>query len=219
MRRAGGAGKISADAGRAIVPSCTLRLAPPRPLPLVTTERSEVSALPDGVLSPADLPGRWTILHTLSRHEKAVAEILRDAGVGYYLPLNTVAYRDACDKRRTKRLPLFPCYVFLRCEPVIAYDVLAVCRKHLCGEPIRVSDQGGLTRDLSNVCTALAAGGVEQWPELVTGRTVRICHGPLRGVEGFIEQRDGRDLLVIRVEMLGQSISVSEVNPEHVEAA
>jgi transcription antitermination factor NusG len=148
-----------------------------------------------------------------------VAEILRDAGVGYYLPLNAVVYRDACGKRRTKRVPLFPGYVFIRCEPVTAYDVLAVCRKHLCGEPIRVSDQGGLTRDLSSVCTALAAGEVEQWPELVTGRMVRMSRGPFMGVEGYIEQRDDRHLLVIRIGILGQSVSVEDVNPEDVEAA
>jgi hypothetical protein len=117
----------------------------------VTTER-EVSALPDGVSSPVELEGRWTILHTLARHEKAVVGILAEAGVGFYLPMNRIVRRDDSGKRRENLLPLFPCYVFIRCEPVTAYDVLAVCRKHLCGEPIRVSDQGGLTRDLSSVC-------------------------------------------------------------------
>ncbi|NJL30334.1 MAG: hypothetical protein HC898_01150 [Phycisphaerales bacterium] len=38
-------------------------------------------------LNPFDAPGLWYILHTRSRQEKAVTEVLSAMGIPHYLPL------------------------------------------------------------------------------------------------------------------------------------
>ena len=70
----------------------------------------------DGTLSPLVSPeeARWYALHTRARHEKAVERRLRDHGVETFVPTAMEVHRWS-DRKKTVEVPLFSCYVFVRC--------------------------------------------------------------------------------------------------------
>jgi transcription antitermination factor NusG len=72
-----------------------------------------------------------------------------------------------------------------------------------------VPDASTLVRQLGNVQQLLDSGiDVVREPTLVPGRRVRICHGPLMGLEGAILRRQGTERLIVAVDFLQQGASV-----------
>ena len=57
---------------------------------------------------------RWYALHTRARHEKAVERRLRDQGMETFLPTAVEVHRWS-DRKKKVEVPLFSCYVFIRC--------------------------------------------------------------------------------------------------------
>src|SRR5262249_22969805 len=55
----------------------------------------------------------WYALMTRARHEKVVAERLRERGIEAFLPVTTEKHRWS-DREKTIEVPLFSCYVFVR---------------------------------------------------------------------------------------------------------
>jgi transcription antitermination factor NusG len=49
---------------------------------------------------------------------------------------------------------------------------------------------------------------VEPYPYLKVGRRVEVRSGPLRGLQGIIEQRLGQCRLLLGVQMLGRGVSL-----------
>jgi len=57
---------------------------------------------------------RWYALHTRARHEKAVERRLRDQGMETFVPTTLEVHRWS-DRKKKVEVPLFSCYVFIRC--------------------------------------------------------------------------------------------------------
>src|ERR1700722_18967619 len=55
----------------------------------------------------------WYAIQTVARHEKRVAQQLRQNGVDTFLPL-VERIRDWSDRQALVELPLFSCYAFVR---------------------------------------------------------------------------------------------------------
>src|SRR5690349_8279790 len=60
----------------------------------------------------ADLNGRWSVVHTKPRAEKAFARDLADRNVAYFLPMIEKSTFSGGRKRRGM-MALFPSYVFI----------------------------------------------------------------------------------------------------------
>src|SRR4029077_11701225 len=58
----------------------------------------------------------WYAVHTRARHERVVAQRLKDQGVTTFLPLVSELHRWS-DRQKTVELPLFGCYVFVKLPP------------------------------------------------------------------------------------------------------
>src|SRR5271165_5739728 len=58
----------------------------------------------------------WFAVHTRSRHEKVVAQEVRDHGITTFLPLVREERRWS-DRRKVVESPLFTCYVFVKMLP------------------------------------------------------------------------------------------------------
>src|ERR1700745_638975 len=58
----------------------------------------------------------WYAVHTYPRHEKVVAERIRQQGLTSFLPTITETHRWS-DRRKVVELPLFSCYVFVQLVP------------------------------------------------------------------------------------------------------
>jgi len=148
--------------------------------------------------------GDWRLLHTRSRQEKAVAADLRAMGIAYFLPI-VVQPRYYGRRKLLVDLPLYPGYVFLRGSLDDAYSADRTGR---IAQIIQVSDQRQLDWELRNLHLALTRQApLEPYPFLKVGRKVEVRSGPFRGVQGIIEENDGRTLS-LQVQMLGRGVSL-----------
>ena len=147
------------------------------------------------------VPGRWHLLHTRSRQEKALTEWLAARGIAAFLPLLDVT-RTYGHRKESVELPLFPGYVFLKGQLDEAY---AADRTKRVANIIAVADQEKLTWELRNLSMALTARApLDPYPYLRAGIKVEVRSGPFMGIQGIIEKRtfylmitnEGRDYLI-----------------------
>ena len=154
--------------------------------------------------------GYWWVVHTKARAEKVVAEQLARRGVEHFLPLARVQRRYGARSATEVSLPLFPGYLFLcggETERLITLDTRRVARV------IRVTDQGGLKRELGQIYRTVNCGmPVDLYPGIKRGRRCRIIAGSLQGIEGVVLRRRDVCRVYLAVEILGQSAEV-ELDP------
>jgi transcription antitermination factor NusG len=153
----------------------------------------------------AALGFRWHVIHTRSRQEKAVAEVLLASGGTPYLPLHRrVMYYG--HRKRVVEAPLFPCYLFLFGLPDHAYAAVTTKR---VAQILPVTDQQALTDELAQVRRALEAGAeLGPYRYLTRGRRARVSAGPFEGVEGLIEDHARQDRLILKVHAIGRALSL-----------
>lgn len=151
----------------------------------------------------------WLAVQTRPRHEKVVAQEVRDRGVTAFLPLVREVRRWS-DRQKVVESPLFSCYVFVKLAPRND-DRLRVLRVNGAlrfvgsrGVAIPIPDeqiqavQSLLERQLS----------FSDHPFLKIGQRVRIRSGALSGVEGILVARSGERTLVISLNAIQRSLSV-----------
>lgn len=160
-----------------------------------------------GVSKRAELPsvGEWFLLHTRSRQEKVLAADLTAMGVGCFLP--TMRQLRTYGRRRVEvEMPMFPGYVFLRGSRDEAFEA---DRTKRVAHIISVSNQAQLDWELHNIFETLSRDVIiDPYPYLTRGRRVEVRSGPMRGVQGLVEDRVRPDRLLLQVDMLGRAMSV-----------
>ncbi len=162
-----------------------------------------------GIDRPAGVE-RWFAVHTHARHEKVVAQEVREQGLTSFLPL-VKQVRQWSDRRKVVELPLFGCYVFVKlipnhCERLRVLQVNGVLRfvgPHGMGIAIP-DEQIEAVRMLVEEELPLCSH-----PFLKIGQRVRIRSGALSGVEGILVSRSGERTLVISLDAIQRSLSVS----------
>jgi len=152
---------------------------------------------------------RWYALHTRARHEKVVENRLREYGMEPYLPTVQEVHRWS-DRKKKVEVPLFSCYVFLRCaltpqDRNLVYRVDSVLGFVGGGAAgIAIPDE-----QIENVRTLLSQ--TAPWrshPFLKVGQRVRIRGGALDGVEGIFQSENGDHSLVVSVDVIQRSLAV-----------
>jgi transcription elongation factor/antiterminator RfaH len=165
-------------------------------------------AIPD--LAATASRTNWYALQTRSRHEKFVSYHLQSRRISCYLPVISEVHRWS-DRRKRVEVPLFPGYVFVQIAPtneervrVLRTDgVVGFVGHSPAGTPIP-------EEEIDSVRTL-----VDQkvpWvthPFLQVGQRIRIRGGALDGVEGIFQSRNGEDALVVSVNAIQRSLSVS----------
>jgi transcription antitermination factor NusG len=162
---------------------------------------------------------QWFAIHTYSRHEKAVAQEIRDLGITTFLP-TVKEVRKWSDRRKIVESPLFTCYVFVRIVPdnqarlkvLRVNGVLRFIGTHGMGIPIpddQIQAVQILTEEQLPVCSH---------PFLKIGQRVRIRSGALSGVEGILVARNGERTLIVSLDAIQRSLSV-RIEGYDVEAA
>src|SRR3954470_7542837 len=76
------------------------------------TPSHDVSTLAAPLTSGEEL--RWYALHTRARHERVAEHRLREQGMETFLPTVRETHRWS-DRKKVVEVPLFSCYVFVRC--------------------------------------------------------------------------------------------------------
>jgi transcription antitermination factor NusG len=162
---------------------------------------------------PGSEHGEWFVLRTRARQEKILAADLAANRIACFLPLRRVE-RSYCNQRFSVELPMFPGYMFLRGTRDDAYWA---DRTRRVAQIIDVPDQARLDRELSFLAQAMAHIELfDPYPCLKRGVRVELQSGPLRGLQGLIEDRRRRHRLILQIEALGQAVSL-EVDAAIVE--
>ena len=156
-------------------------------------------------LSAPDL--QWHALYTFPRHEKAVAGELESRAVEVFLP-SQVTESQWKDRRVKLQVPLFPGYVFTRIRPVQRRTVLsapgAIRLLSFNGAPAPIDDY-----EIEAVRICLERGAtIERRPLFELGDHVRVCSGPLEGLEGRISRCKDERRLLVPITLINQSVAV-----------
>ena len=160
-----------------------------------------------------DFSGQWWVAHTKSRNEKALAHDLIARQVNYFLPM-TWKVRHVRGRKMKSLLPLFSGYLFFCGQEQHRLEVLKTNR---VASLIMVKDQQLLVEELSAIERALKAGAVLQKHRYIeAGARCRVTGGPLRDIEGVVQQSGAASRLILKVDMLGQAASV-EVDSDLIE--
>jgi transcription antitermination factor NusG len=152
---------------------------------------------------------RWFALHTRARHERVVEHRLREQGMETFLPTVREVHRWS-DRKKTVEVPLFSCYVFVRCalspdDRTRVYRVesaLGFVGVRGAGVPIPDEQIDGVRSVLSQTAPW------RSHPFLKVGQRVRVCGGALDGVEGVFLSENGDHSLVISVDVIQRSLAV-----------
>ncbi len=166
-------------------------------------------------LTDAGAKLNWHALYTCPRHERAVAHQIEQRSIACFLPLYR-SVRRWKDRRKELELALFPGYVFVRLALEDRLRVLqlpsAVRLVSFKGQPAVLPES-----EIEALRERLTRGsGFEPHPYLCVGRRVRVCGGPMQGLEGIIVRRKDRSRLVFSLDLLMRSVSV-EVDESDVE--
>lgn len=136
-----------------------------------------------------------------------VAEHFRAKGLEQYLPLYS-AKQSWSDREKTIELPLFPNYVFFRCD----FDErLKVLRTPGVFSLVSFGDgPAAIPGSEIEAVRKMAGAGlpVRPWPFCTVGQTLRIRRGPLAGVEGIVLREQNLLRVVVSIELLQRSVAV-----------
>jgi transcriptional antiterminator RfaH len=147
----------------------------------------------------------WCVCHTRPRCEKKFARLMLAERMVHYLPVvESVRQYEGQVKRFTK--PLFPGYVFTR----IPSDRRArVYQQDLLARVIPVDDEARLLRQLQDVRLIEASGlSMTLHPLLKRGTLVKVIGGPLKGLEGVVNDPANPEGIVLAVDVLQQGLLV-----------
>ena len=177
-------------------------------MPILPKQRD---TFPDDLFAGVDdhppLPhSHWVAFYTLSRREKDLMRRLEAAGIPFYGPLVRRRLRSAGGRTRASFVPLFPGYVFSRVDDEQRRAALAT---NTVARWIPIADERMLVSDLQAI-KRLIDTDRPLTPEarLEPGQAVRVCSGPLRGLEGTVVRRRGEERLVVAVRFLNQGASI-----------
>lgn len=153
----------------------------------------------------------WFAVHVKARHEFKVSERLKETGVEVFLPA-VERLRKWKDRKKRILFPLFPCYLFVNIAKSHEDKLTVLMTKGVVrflgaipGEPETIPEEQILS--LKKVIESKAE--IDPYPYLQEGHWVRIKKGPLAGVEGILVEKAGRHKLVLSVDILCQSTSVT----------
>jgi transcription antitermination factor NusG len=151
----------------------------------------------------------WYALHTRARHERVAERRLRDQGMETFLPTTMEVHRWS-DRKKKVEVPLFTCYVFIRCA-LSAQDRTRVYQIDSVqgfvgagGTSVPIPDE-----QIESIRRVLAQSAPwRSYPFLKAGQRVRVRGGAMDGVEGVFVTENGDHSLIISVDAIQRSMSV-----------
>lgn len=154
---------------------------------------------------------QWYAIWTSPRHEKRVADRIREKDLDVFLPLYTVERQWKKRARTEIELPLFDGYVFVRMSDSRRGAVLSTPgvvsilgnRRHALPVP---------NEEIEALRAGLSLTKPEPHPYLTVGTKVLIKRGPLANLTGILLQIRGKSRVVIAIESIMKAISV-EISP------
>lgn len=158
--------------------------------------------------SPLPSAAEWYAVQTRYRSERKVTTRLRQKGLETFLPVLQEIHRWS-DRRQRVEVPLFSGYTFARLEPSSQ-----ACQELLQTQGVigLISFAGSATpvpaKQISDLQLLLSERiPCSLHPFLKVGRRVRIRGGCLDGLEGILEQK-GEKNLVIAIDSIQRAVAI-----------
>ena len=154
----------------------------------------------------------WHALYVRSRSEKKVLSQLEDMGFQAYLPQITVV-KQWSDRRKKVEEPLFKSYVFVCSNDKEYIPILNVYGvvKFVTFERKAVVVPENQILAIKKFVSDYERGEefkMSNNEDLKVGQMVRIINGPMKGLEGRLEQIQNKRHLIVYIEVVGQYIPV-----------
>lgn len=147
----------------------------------------------------------WFVAHTRPRREKKLKEYCEGKGVPTTLPCYRTVHRYR-GKTVSFEKPLFPGYLFLQLMPEQRQVVL---QSDHVANLLDVFDQDLFKRQLEEILVALESDlEIYLAPEIGVGTRVKVKTGPLRGMDGWVEERYGKTTVLLRLDFIGKAAAV-----------
>lgn len=149
---------------------------------------------------------QWYAVRVRPQQEAMASQSLRNRGLEEFLPTYTERRRWA-DRVKVISCPLFTGYVFCRFtldqKPLVLASAGCVQVVKVGTKPSPIPDE-----DIRALRHVVESGRAFPHPYLNEGRRVRICTGPFKDIEGYIQKIKNEDTLVISLHILQRSVSV-----------
>lgn len=158
-----------------------------------------------GTLCPRMSDLLWCVAYTRPRCEKKLAQYCERESFAVTLPCvrSVHKYRG---KTVAFQKPLFPNYVFLQ---LLSHQRQRVHQNDHVVKLLDVPDQATFAQQLKDILLALESDvEVRLAPLITTGCRVKIKSGPLRGMDGWVEQRSGAVFVLLRLDFISQAAAV-----------
>ena len=161
----------------------------------------EASAIPD----PASTSPSWLVVHVLARCEKKVREWATREGISSELPTYRTVHRYRGKVVHFDKV-LFPGYLFLRASASLSQKI---SQHNQVARVLVPPDMEEFHRQISDILKAIDSGiDLRPVSGIQPGVLVAITGGPLRGMEGLVERREGPLDVVLRLDFIGQAASI-----------
>lgn len=157
---------------------------------------------------------KWIAVYTKSRHEQIVINELSKKDIESFCPMFKER-RQWSDRKKWVHFPLFRSYVFARIhlkENIFVLQTIGVNKIVKFQNKISIiPDQ--VINDIKNVVD----GGykIQQVDYFIKGDEVSVVSGPLKGVNGIIQDLKGDSRLIMKVEAIRQAFSI-EISSEQL---
>ena len=157
---------------------------------------------------------KWIAIYTKSRHEQIVVNELSKKDIESFCPMFKER-RQWSDRKKWVHFPLFRSYVFARIhlkENIFVLQTIGVNKIVKFQNKISIiPDQ--VINDINNIVD----GGykIQQVDYFIKGDEVSVVSGPLKGVNGIIQDLKGDSRLIMKVEAIRQAFSI-EISPEQL---
>jgi transcription antitermination factor NusG len=147
----------------------------------------------------------WFVAHAKPRCEKKLVQFCRREAISATLPCYKAVHKY---RRKTVAFdkPLFPGYVFLK---ISGDQRNKIYHSGHVANLLEVTDQKLFGDQLSEILGALETGlEMRLAPAIGKGMRVKIKFGPLQGTDGWVEERYGMDVVLLRLDFIGQAAAV-----------
>ena len=157
---------------------------------------------------------KWIAIYTKSRHEQIVINELSKKDIESFCPMFKER-RQWSDRKKWVHFPLFRSYVFARIhlkENIFVLQTIGVNKIVKFQNKISIiPDQ--VINDIKNIVD----GGykIQQVDYFIKGDEVSVVSGPLKGVNGIIQDLKGNSRLIMKVEAIRQAFSI-EISSEQL---
>lgn len=157
------------------------------------------------LLQPSPGGWQWVVVHARPRCEKKVEALRRLKPARIFLPTLERVHNYG-NRVRVNHIPMFPGYVFAMIQTV---DKPWFRQNNQVANLLEVPDEAKFLRPLRAVAEAMRSGmELEVLPFVKPGQKVRITGGPMKGLEAEITEVRGKNKVVLRLELIQQSVAL-----------